>query len=70
METLRSESWVAVIRTYSLLTSKRELGMDNIVGFQVLTPSVTTQFQDLSSSAIIYNVNLKENLDLFKALKV
>ena len=61
---------MAVIWTYSLLTSKHELGMDNIVGFQVLTLSVTTQFQDLLSSAIIYSVNLKENLDLIKVLKV
>ena len=44
--------------------------MDNVVGFQVLTPSVTTQLQGLPSYAIIYNVSPKENLDLFKAFKV
>jgi FAD/FMN-containing dehydrogenase len=45
---------------YSLLTNKHGLGMDNVVGFQVLLPSDTT----------ICNVNPGENPDLFKALKV
>jgi FAD/FMN-containing dehydrogenase len=56
--------------SYSLLTNKHGLGMDNVVGFQVLTPSVITQLQDMPGLAILYNVSPKENLDLFKALKV
>lgn len=55
---------------YSILTNKHGLGMDNIVGFQVLTPSVTTQLQVLPSDTTVCNVNPGKNLDLFKALKV
>ena len=53
---------------YSLLTNKHGLGMDNIVGFQVLTPNVTTQLEVLPSDTTVYNVNNEKNL--FKALKV
>ena len=47
---------------YSLLTNKHGLGMDNVVGFQVLTPS--------ANDPTLRNANLGENPDLFKALKV
>ena len=55
---------------YSLLTNTFGLGMDNVVGFQVLTPSATSQLQDLPNDPTIRNANAKENVDLFKALKV
>jgi len=55
---------------YSLLTNKHGLGMDNVVGFQVLPPSAATQLQVLPSDTTICNVNPGENPDLFKALKV
>jgi hypothetical protein len=44
--------------------------MDNVVGFQVLTPSATTQLQVLPNDTAVCNVSSGKNLDLFKALKV
>ena len=44
--------------------------MDNVVGFQVLTPSATIHLQVLPSDTTVYNVNAGENLDLSKVLKV
>ena len=55
---------------YSLLTNMHGLGIDNVVGFQVITPSATTQLEVLPSDTTVCNVNSEENLDLFKALKV
>lgn len=55
---------------YSVLTNMHGLGMDNIVGFQVVTPSAPTQLQVLPSDTTVFNVNSGKNLDLFKALKV
>ena len=55
---------------YSLLTNKHGLGIDNVVGFQVLTPSATNQLQDLPNDPTLRNANPGENPDLFKALKV
>ena len=55
---------------YSVLTNKHGLGIDNIVGFQVVTPSVTTQLQALPSDTTVCDVNFEKNPDLFKALKV
>lgn len=55
---------------YSILTNKYGLGIDNIVGFQVITPSATTHLQALPSDTAVCNVNRGKNFDLFKALKV
>jgi len=52
---------------YSLLTNKYGLGMDNVVGFRVLTPGGTAQ--DLPINPTILNANPGENPDLFMALK-
>jgi len=54
---------------YSLLTNKHGLGIDNVVGFEVLTPSATAQLQDPPIDPTLRNANLGENSDLFKALK-
>lgn len=55
---------------YSLFTNSFGLGMDNVVGYQVITPNSTTEYQDLPNDPKIRNANSKENPDLFKALKV
>jgi hypothetical protein len=55
---------------YSLLTNKHGLGMDNIVGFQIITPSATTQLQVLSSETTVCDINPGKNSELSKALKV
>ena len=49
--------------SYSLLTNRYGLGMDNVVGFQVVTPYGPKH-------ATIRNANPRENPDLYKALKV
>ena len=48
---------------YSLLTNRHGLGIDNVVGFQVVTPNGT-------NDPTLRNANPRENPDLFKALKV
>ena len=48
---------------YSLLTNKHGLGMDNVVGFRVVTPHGP-------NGPTILDANPRENPDLFKALKV
>ena len=50
---------------YSILTNRHGLGMDNVVGFQVVTPNGP----DLEGPTI-RNANPRENPDLYKALKV
>ena len=48
---------------YSLFTNSFGLGMDNVVGFQVVTPGAT-------NNPTLRNANPGENPDLFRALKV